>query len=274
MYVPHVRRVRAERARPVRDPGDVQCEEQQESTVNTMSNSLTGEGTESRAGMDEPEDGVGLSRWARVGRGLLWFSAIGPAIVALIVVGAFCLLAADWWPWEDNSDSGLAFISLIFAAYVLVPAGVVWLIGAIASLAGARLRSRWFLAAPAVLVFGAALVIALRFLVPQDFDDSEAELTEFAQEAQSREEGSYESFDPPRTIGHVEVDSLKHDRPGSFCWEMLMDPPSSPVIFGHTRPMAHLLCAETKRTSPTSAGPGTRYPEVGSPAASGPPGAP
>lgn len=217
-----------------------------------MSNSLTGEGTESRAGMDEPEDGVGLSRWARVGRGLLWFSAIGPAIVALIVVGAFCLLAADWWPWEDNSDSGLAFISLIFAAYVLVPAGVVWLIGAIASLAGARLRSRSFLAAPAVLVFGAELVIALRFLVPQDFDDSEAELTEFAQEAHSHEEGSYEAFDQPRTIGHVEVDSVETRPDGivllgnadgsafftSYFWAYSPDGP--PPLRGEEEDLTHL----------------------------------
>lgn len=163
----------------------------------------------------------------RSGRGsavaVRWCFIVLAVLAAAVVVMLF-FLGIDWVPFGANrllfgerNVSGMSrFLGLVVAAWILVPAAVVWIIVAVISRSQPRWRSRWMFAAPVTVVLGAAAVAAGTVVSPQSFADSRADLEALAREVRTHQPGWSQSYtDTPRQVGHLEISRVSYANDGT-----------------------------------------------------------
>lgn len=98
------------------------------------------------------------------------------------------------------------------SGWALAVAGLAWLIVLAAAWRNRHLCTRWLAFPPALLAFGALIVIVIGVVIPAEFEYSRVELDAVASQALSHPPGWSENygFDGPRQVGSLEVSSVTH----------------------------------------------------------------
>lgn len=153
------------------------------------------------------------SRGSRVAAGVVRGVGVVAAVVVTIVVVALALLVADRIPFTSyNVTDADRLIGFVLAGWTLAIAGLVWLIALVITWWKRPLRAKWFLAAPGLLVVGAAVLLVVGLLAPAGFSSSRAELDAVAAQARSHSPGWSEMYgsDSSRRVGQLDVRSVRH----------------------------------------------------------------
>lgn len=163
-------------------------------------------------------------RSGRCGAVVVRWCFIALAAVAAAVIVVLFFLGIDWVPFgahrflfgERNVTGMSRFLGLVMAAWILVPAALVWVIVTVISRSRPRWRTRWVFAAPTTVVLGAAAVAAGTVASPQSFSQSRTDLNALAREVRTHEPGWSQSYtDHPRQVGHLEISRVSYANDGT-----------------------------------------------------------
>ena len=152
--------------------------------------------------------------WPRV---LMRTVGVVTSAVAAVVVVTLGVLMADRVPFSSyNVTDADRFFGLVFAAWALALAGLVWLIAVLVVWRKRHLRTRWLAVPPVLVVLGAAAVVAIGVIAPAGFDSSRPDLDAVAAEVRSHPTGWSEhyGYESPRRAGHLDVGSVFHREDG------------------------------------------------------------
>lgn len=146
-----------------------------------------------------------------------WWSsrrvAIALSVVVVLVFLPAAMLVADHpFLLRRNIEQGDVFIYSIFAVPVLGVLGLFWLSLVVMALAR-RARWTWWIVAPVVSVLASTAVVL--FFPTPGFTESRDEMDALvAQIRADPPERGFQSYDPPRQVGAVEIRSVDARTPG------------------------------------------------------------
>ena len=133
-------------------------------------------------------------------------------VVVLVFLPAVLLVADHPFLLRRNIEQGDVFIYSIVAVPVLGVLGLFWLALVVMALAR-RARWTWWIAAPVVAVLSCVMVLVF-FPVP-GFTESRDEMDALvAQIRADPPERGFQSYDPPRQVGALEISSVDARTPG------------------------------------------------------------
>lgn len=133
-------------------------------------------------------------------------------VVLLVFLPAVMLVADHPFLLRQNIEQGHLFIYSILAMPVLSVLGLFWLSHVVLALTH-RARWTWWIAAPVVAVL--ASTSALVFFPTPGFSESRDEMEALIAELRANPpERGFQTYDPPRQVGALEISSVGARNPG------------------------------------------------------------